>query len=110
MKGDRTREPDVNLLNTWRSGIPTDAVLIAIQPSGELVRINPPGVITSGTIVFDLMKNRAVRGGVLARRTTSLLTVSMRTLGLGAIFDVVRNVMTIIFSELLTSDHYVGYN
>ena len=110
MKGDRIREPDVNLLNIWRPGIPTDAVLIAIQPSGELVRMNPPGAMTSGTVVFDLIKNRAVRGGVVAMRTKSLLTVPMRTLGTGALFDVARNVMTLNFSGLLTSEHYVGYN
>ena len=110
MKEDRIIEPDVNLLNTWRPGIPTDAVLIAIQPSGELVRMNSSGAMTSGTVAFDLMKNRADRGGVVARRTTSLLTVSMRTLGMGALFDVARNVMTLNSSRLLTSEHYVGYN
>ena len=108
MKGDRIREPDVNLLNTWRLGTPTDAVLIAIQASGELVRMNPPCAMASGTVVFDLMKNRAVRGNAVARRTSSLLTVAMRTLGMEALFDAARNVMTLNFAGLLTSEHYVG--
>ena len=76
MKGELIREPDVDFLNTWRPGILTDAVLIAIQPPGELVRTNHHCGMASGVVVFGLMKNRAVRGGVVlpsaeARRTTS---------------------------------------
>ena len=42
-------------------------------------------------------------------RATSLLTVTMRTLGMGDLFHVARNVSTLNFSGLVISEHYVGY-
>ena len=70
--------------------------------------------MAGGAVVFGSMKNRALRGGVVlpsaeARRTTSLLTVAMKTLGIGAIFDVARNVMTFNVPGILAAEHYVGY-
>ena len=70
--------------------------------------------MASGTVIFRIMKNQAVRGGVVlpsaeARRTTSPLTVAMKMLGIGAHFDVARNVMTFNFAVILATEHYVGY-
>ena len=114
MKRERIREPDVDLLNAWRPGILTDAVLISIQSPGELMRTNHPCAMARGAVVFGLMKNRTVRGGIVlpsdeARRTTSPLTVAMKTLGMGALFDVARNVMTFNFAGILATEHYVDY-
>ena len=81
---------------------------------GELVRTNHPCAMANGAVFFGLMKNRALRRGVVlpsaeARRTTSPLTVAMKTLGMRALFDVARIVVTFNFPGILATEHYVGY-
>ena len=78
------------------------------------MRTNHPCAKASGAVVFGLMKNRAVRGGVMlpsveARRTMSPLTVAMKTLAMVALFDVARDVMTFNFAEILATKHYLDY-